>query len=72
MSQTLSKSHNRIAGGFSPPASTTPRMWVCTGRFLWSSKENADMVSFNAAYPTHCQGRFTFEGDQKKMSLLGG
>ena len=27
------KSSNRIAGGFSPPASTTPRMRIRTGRF---------------------------------------
>jgi hypothetical protein len=26
--------HNRVAGGFSPPAPTTPRMRVRTGRFL--------------------------------------
>ena len=27
------KTHNRIAGGFSPPASTTPCMRIRTGRF---------------------------------------
>ena len=53
---------NRIAGGFAPPASTTPRMRVRTGRFLRSEKDHHRMATFNAGYATNRQGRFTRSG----------
>ena len=34
----LAKTHNRVAGGFSPPAPTTPCMRVRTGRFITSER----------------------------------
>jgi hypothetical protein len=53
---------NRVAGGFSPPAPTAPRMRVRTGRFLQGLKGHHRMATSNAGYATIRQGRFTRSG----------
>ncbi len=62
MNRNLPQPPNRIVGRFSPPASTTPRMRVRTGRFLRSSKDLHRMVTVNAGYATNRQGCFTRSG----------
>ena len=62
-------SHNRIAGGFSPPASTTPRMRVRTGRFLRGLKDHHKMAAFNAGYETNRQDNFTRSGAISPLRL---
>ena len=53
---------NRVAGGFSPPAPTAPRMRVRTGRFLRMGKGHRKMTTSNAGYGTSRQDRFTRSG----------
>jgi hypothetical protein len=53
---------NRVAGGFSPPAPTAPRMRVRTGRVLRICKDHHRRAAFNAGYATHRQGHFTRSG----------
>jgi hypothetical protein len=53
---------NRVAGGFSPPAPTAPRMRVRTGRFLRMGKGHRRMTTSNAGYGTGRQRRFTRSG----------
>ncbi len=54
---------NRVAGGFSPPAPTAPRMRVRTGRFLRIGKGHRNkMTTSNAGYGTSRQDRFTRSG----------
>jgi hypothetical protein len=53
---------NRVAGGFSPPAPTAPRMRVRTGRFLRSLKGHHPMITSNAGYGSDRQDRFTRSG----------
>ena len=50
---------NRVAGGFSPPAPTAPRMWVRTGRFLTDWKGQPSLAAFNAGFTMHRQDHFT-------------
>ena len=58
-----SDSPNRVAGGFSPPAPTAPRMRVRTGRFLRMGKGPRNkMTTSNAGYGTGRQRRFTRSG----------
>ena len=64
------KTHNRIAGGFSPPASTTPRMRVRTGRFLRGLKDHHKMAAFNAGYETNRQDNFTRSGAISPLRLV--
>ncbi len=60
---------NRVAGGFSPPAPTAPRMRVRTGRFLRELKDDHEMATFNAGYATNRQGRFTRSGTIRALRL---
>ena len=60
---------NRVAGGFSPPASTAPRMRVRTGRFLRMGKGHRKMTTSNAGYGTSRQGRFTRSGALRPSRL---
>jgi hypothetical protein len=53
---------NRVAGGFSSPAPTAPRMRVRTGRFLRMGKGHRKMTTANAGYGTSRQDRFTRSG----------
>ena len=53
---------NRVAGGFSPPAPTAPRMQVRTGRVPRIGKDNHRMAAFNAGYATRRQDHFTRSG----------
>ncbi len=53
---------NRVAGGFSPPAPTAPRMRVRTRRFLRSLKGHHQMATSNAGYGSNRQDRFTRSG----------
>jgi len=55
------KSANRVAGGFSPPAPTTPRMRVRAGRFRRFSKDSV-MDDFKAGFETGRRNRFTRSG----------
>ena len=60
---------NRVAGGFSPPAPTAPRMRVRTGRFLWMGKGHRKMTTSNAGYRTSRQDRFTRSGAVRPLRL---
>ena len=53
---------NRVAGGFSPPAPTTPRVRVRTGLFLRIGKGHRKMTTPQAGYGTSRQDRFTRSG----------
>ncbi len=53
---------NPVAGGFSPPAPTAPRMRVRTGRFLRIGKGHRRMTTSNVGYGTGRQRRFTRSG----------
>ncbi len=69
---------NRIAGGFSPPASTTPRMRVRTGRFLRSSEGspiNGDLQRWlrdEPPRPFHPVGCITIVETRPSLSLPKG
>lgn len=53
---------NRVAGGFSPPAPTTPRVRVRTGLFLRMGKGHRKMTTSHAGYGTSRQDRFIRSG----------
>jgi len=53
---------NRVAGGFSPPVPTAPRVRVRTGRFLRIGKGHRRMTTSNTGYGTGRQRRFTRSG----------
>jgi hypothetical protein len=65
----MSSGYNRVAGGFSPPAPTAPRMRVRTGRFLRGLKGRHRMATSNAGYATIRQGRFTRSGAVRPLRL---
>jgi len=69
LKRNLWGAHNRIAGGFSPPASTTPRMRVRTGRFLRGLKDHHKMAAFNAGYETNRQDHITRSGAISPLRL---
>jgi hypothetical protein len=54
--------HNRVAGGFYPPAPTTPRMRVRTGRFLRIAKDHHERVTSNAGCVTNRRAPFARSG----------